>query len=98
MVTVEDIDAVIHRIRYGGDGLDPLILAVEYLTAAKDWKKKAELADAIIDTFNEEFSIEEVLQLYKGKNHYAKRYAQLRELVRKAQKLEAIKQILEVET
>ena len=42
MITIEDIENVIHRIRYGGDGLDPLMLAVEYLTVAKGWKLKAE--------------------------------------------------------
>lgn len=47
MITVEDIENVIHRIRYGGEGLDPLRLAIEYLTKAKDWKKKAEKLEAI---------------------------------------------------
>lgn len=49
----EDIDAVIKRIRYHGDGLDAMLLAVEYLTKAKRWKAKAEKFDAFKRLYDE---------------------------------------------
>lgn len=94
MITVEDIDAVINDIKYGGDGLDPLLLAVEYLTKAKGWTQKVELADAIIATFNEELPFEEMLQIYKGQEYTRKRYEIYRNLMKKAEKLKAIKNLL----
>ena len=65
MITVEDIEKVIHCIRYGGAGLDVQLLAVEYLSKARGWKKKAEFADLIMASFNEELPPEKAIEVFR---------------------------------
>ncbi len=93
MTTVEDIERVIHRIRYGGAGLDVQLLAVEYLSKARAWKKKAEFADLIMASFNEELPPEKALEFFRCRTSLNKRYAWLGEVTAKAEKFDAFKDL-----